>query len=207
MKFKSAVMLLSALLFCIAGCKQFSAALDDAFGDGKKENFKEDNNYDPAEEDNEPEKEKEFEYVLSFHRVPTRQTDPDMITRTVYTAGSLDPVVIEKNMFSHSRDIDKIEVIPSETRPGFYGLAIHFNSRGRKRWTSLTASSLGCPVAIVIDGEFYRTFVIDKIFDSEHEEWAYLNINLPERSAKKISGAAEKNHKHFNKKPTDLWTL
>lgn len=208
-RFSHLLCLLAGVFLC--SCEQFSEAWEDAFTPPNQKKKSDStsvvNDYDPATKDKRFEQEKEFEYVLSFHRIPDNPEMPDMIAAPVQRAGSLEPIVVESNLFCHSRDIDEIKIVPSPTRPNFYGLALHLDKKGRKRWMSMSTAASGQPLAMLVDKEFYKAFTIEKVFNSEYDEWAYVNINLSERVAKKISNAAKKNYKYFNQKPTDFWKL
>lgn len=197
---KKIVMILCGgwMLFAM-GCQGVREAFGESFGD--EEAMVETD--DPAGAAVNKKRTNKIEKVLSFHRIPADEKSAH--TAWAPTAGSGELVLLEKMPFCHSRDIDQIKVVPSETRPGFYGLMIHLNEKGRRNWESFSGLTYGTRVALVMDGHFYRAFVVDKTFDSTHEEWAYLDVNLSQRLAQQIADAAERNHRHFSKKPMSLW--
>ena len=49
--------------------------------------------------------------------------------------------------------------MPNQKRAGFYDLKLFMNRRGRLRWMQLSAGFKNEPLAFVIDGIFYRSFI------------------------------------------------
>jgi len=66
---------------------------------------------------------------------------------------------ININSFIHSNVIKKIELAPNKSKNGFYDLKLFMNRRGRLRWMQLSTGFKNQPLAFVIDGIFYRSFI------------------------------------------------
>lgn len=66
---------------------------------------------------------------------------------------------INIHAFVHSNVIRKIELRPRSSKNKYFDLKLYMNRRGRQRWLQLSANFKGEPLAFVIDGIFYRSFI------------------------------------------------
>ncbi len=90
-------------------------------------------------------------------------------------------VWININSFIHSKVIKKIELIPNKKKIGFYDLKLFMNRRGRLRWMQLSTGFKNEPLAFVIDGIFYRSFIPQPMvgdYDTD-EQTTYVVIEGP----------------------------
>ncbi len=88
---------------------------------------------------------------------------------------------INVNAFIHSSVIKKIELMPNKKKRGFYDLKLFMNRRGRLRWMQLSAGFKSEPLALVIDGTFYRSFLPKAMvgdYDTD-EQTTYVVIEGP----------------------------
>ncbi len=148
--------------------------------------------------------EKEYEYVLQFHGIPADPNKPDMTVMPVLQSGNLPPMIVEKNLYCHSRDIEEIELVPSPNRKGYYQLVLKLSDRGRKRWFAMSGDMTGKPIAILLDGEYQRYFYVDRTYDGR-SNYVVISANFSERLANKIKKAAPKNYRHFNRSPFEIF--
>lgn len=196
---------LAVTLLSMTGCKEMQAAFKDAMEeDATNTSVKSALNDGGFSKASPFAKEKDYEYVLDFRRIPKDPKNPGMMVTPIMRPGNNPPIILEKNLYCHSRDIEEIELVPSPSRKGFYQLALRLSDKGKKRWASMSGDTQGQPIAICLDGEYQRYFYMTKMYDGI-ATYVVVPANFSERLAKKIKGAARKNYKHFNRSPFQLF--
>ena len=116
-------------------------------------------------------------------------------------------VWININSFIHSSVIRKIELVPRDPQKHFFDLKLFMNRRGRLRWMQLSAGFKNEPLAFVIDGIFYRSFIPKPMvgdYDTD-EETTYVMIEGPfdKGTAEALAESAPTNFLYYNDKEDD----
>jgi hypothetical protein len=114
---------------------------------------------------------------------------------------------ININSFIHSNVIKKIELAPNKSKNGFYDLKLFMNRRGRLRWMQLSTGFKNQPLAFVIDGIFYRSFIPKPMvgdYDND-ENTTYVVIEGPfdKGTAEALVKSAPTNFTYFNDNDDD----
>lgn len=106
-------------------------------------------------------------------------------------------VWINTNPFIHSRNIRAIELLPSAAKKGFYSLKIELNRRGKLIWMQIAVQFRNHPLAFIVDGTLYRTFLPQPLLD---DNTGIIVIEGPfdVYTAKAIQRYAQSNYKIFN---------
>lgn len=114
-------------------------------------------------------------------------------------------VCVNKNYFLHSRDIQKIELVPRAGNPEFFNLKITLSSRGQKIWSAMAVSRMeNKRFCFVIDGMFYRNIVpmvlTDPVSNDMLGEVLTVMIDGPfdPATGKGLQINSERNYKIFN---------
>lgn len=138
-------------------------------------------------------------YVMSVHEI-VKYPRGTMIEKEVQSFGGRN-VWVNINPFIHSRNIPKVEILPSKEKDGFYDLQLTLDRRGRLLWTQLSVEFNKTDVALLIDGVFYRTFQPEQL-DDEEDMVVVIKGPFDPVTAKCIEKYAAKNYKYFeeNKK-------
>lgn len=114
-------------------------------------------------------------------------------------------VCVNRNLFLHSRDIRKIEMLPRPGNPDFYDIRITLTSRGQKIWSAMAVSRMeNKKFAFVIDGMYYRTFtppiMTEPAADDLINEKVTVTIDGPfdPATAKGLATNSERNYKIYH---------
>ncbi len=97
----------------------------------------------------------EPEYVVSIHEI-VRYPKAEMIEKEIATYSGT-TLYVNTNSLLHSRNIEKIELIPRDD-PDYSDLKLTLDKRGYKLWLTLSVLYKGRNLAFVIDGQCYRVF-------------------------------------------------
>ena len=116
-------------------------------------------------------------------------------------------VWINVNSFIHSSVIRKIELVPRSPKKQFFDLKLFMNRRGLLRWMQLSAGFKNEPLAFVIDGTFYRSFIPKPMigdYDND-EKTTYVLIEGPfdKGTAEALAESAPTNFLYYNDKEDD----
>ena len=107
-------------------------------------------------------------------------------------------ICVNKNPFIHSRDIQKVEMIPRPGNPDFFDLKLTLTTRGKMLWSALAvARAEKKKLGILIDGMYYREVHPPMLTDVEVET-VMLEGPFDPANAKGIVTNAERNYKIFN---------
>ncbi len=109
---------------------------------------------------------------------------------------------INTNFMLHSRNVEKVEIVPMPGNPKYYNLKIKLNRRGKMLWTQSSIGFKHSKVAFLVDGVCYRVFSAQE--PDENGEWVMIEGPFHKYLAKGIAHYAESNYKLFNPSNTDL---
>ncbi|MBO4630576.1 MAG: hypothetical protein J5858_01500 [Lentisphaeria bacterium] len=135
-------------------------------------------------------------YVLTIHEI-IKYKRAEMVEMDVdsFFGGT---VCVNKNPFIHSRDIEKIEMVPRPGNTDFYDLNITLNDRGKLLWSAMSVTRAdNKKMGILIDGMYYRAVNPPMLTDNEVKT-VYLEGPFDPATAKGITTNAERNFKIFN---------
>ena len=114
-------------------------------------------------------------------------------------------VCVNKNYFLHSRDIQKIEMVPRVGNPDFFDLKVTLSSRGQKIWSAMAVSRMeNKKFCFVIDGMFYRNIIPRVITDPVQSDMlgevlsVMVDGPFDPATAKGLQENSERNYKIFN---------
>ena len=172
-------MLKRILLFTAMSCLLFAygcETLEETFEDSIKE-------------------EPKTRYVLSFHKVVKYPRAKDLERKIISFDGR--EFWINTNQFFHSRNIEKVDLIPSKERKGFYDLHLKLDPNGIMKWLQMSVAFRHEELALLIDGHFYKLYKPDQLTDEE-DSWVLLNGPFDKVTANGIKKYAKKNYLHFN---------
>ncbi len=164
------ILLLTAVVFTlfIAGCE----TLEDAMKEKRK-----------------------ARYVLSLHEIIKYPRSKDLERKVTSFDGQ--EFWINTNQFFHSRHIEKIELIPSKEKEGFYDLNLKLDYNGTLKWMQLSLAFRNKKMALLVDGFFYKLYVPDQLAHEE-DEWVVLTGPFDKVTATGIKKYAKKNYLFFN---------
>ena len=108
---------------------------------------------------------------------------------------------INRNSFVHSNVIKKIEKIPRENSK-YYDLKLFLNKKGLLRWMQLSAGFKNEPLAFVIDGVFYRSFLakpmVGEYDDDTGETYVIVEGPFDNTTADELVDSAPDNFLYYN---------
>ena len=114
---------------------------------------------------------------------------------------------ININSFIHSNVIRKIELIPRSPKNKFFDLKLFMNRRGRLRWMQLSAGFKNEPLAFVIDGIFYRSFIpkpmVGKYDNDDNTTYVVIEGPFDKGTAEALVASAPDNFTYFNENDDD----
>ena len=134
-------------------------------------------------------------YVLSLHQVVKYPRAKDLERKITSFDGR--EFWINTNQFFHSRHIEKVELIPSKERKGFYDLNLRLDSNGAMKWLQMSMAFRHEELALLIDGNFYKLYKPDQL-TNEEDNWVVLTGPFDKVTATGIKKYAKKNYLHFN---------
>ncbi|MFA6713936.1 MAG: hypothetical protein WC082_04955 [Victivallales bacterium] len=140
-------------------------------------------------------------YVLSLHQIIKYPRSKDLEKKVTSFDGR--EYWINSNQFFHSRHIEKVKLIPSREREGFYDLSLKLDHSGILKWIQLSIQFKHEKLALLIDGNFYKLYVPDQLADEE-DEWVLLKGPFDKITAKGIQKYAHKNYLIFNPNKQNL---
>ena len=106
--------------------------------------------------------------------------------------------------FIHSNVIRKIEFVPRENngKNRYFDLKIYLNKPGRLLWMKLSFDYKDKPVAFLVDGFFYRSFIPQPIMDkNKGSACTLIQGPFDEGTAKKLKKWAPNNFAFYNQDP------
>lgn len=139
--------------------------------------------------------EEKTSYVLSLHQIVKYPRSQDLEKKITSFDGR--EYWINANQFFHSRNIEKVELVPSKEREGFYDLSLKLDHNGILKWIQLSMQFKDEKLALLIDGNFYKLYVPDQLANEE-DEWVLLKGPFDKVTAKGIQKFAHKNYLFFN---------
>ncbi len=141
------------------------------------------------------EEHRKTKYVLSFHQVIKYPRSKDLERKVVSFDGK--EYWINGNQFFHSRHIEKVKLVPSKTRKGYYDLSLKLDYTGRLKWVQLSMHFQYKKLALLIDGYFYTLYTPDRL-THEDDKWVILTGPFDKITANGIMKYAHKNYMFFN---------
>ncbi|MDD5596433.1 MAG: hypothetical protein PHV82_00725, partial [Victivallaceae bacterium] len=133
-------------------------------------------------------------YVLSLHQIIQYPRSKELEKKITSFDGR--EYWINTNQFFHSRNIEKVELIQSKERKGFYDLSLKLDHNGILKWIQLSMHFRGEKLALLIDGNFYKLYVPDQLANEE-DEWVLLKGPVYKVTAKGLQKFAHKNYLFF----------
>jgi hypothetical protein len=140
---------------------------------------------------------KKTRYVLSFHQVIKYPRSKDLEKKVTSFDGK--EYWINTNQFFHSRHIEKIELIPSKEKEGYYDLSLKLDYSGTVKWVQLSMHFQHKKLALLVDGYFYKLYTPDRLAH-EDDKWVVLTGPFDRVTAGGVKKYARKNYIHFNPK-------
>jgi len=140
--------------------------------------------------------------VISLHKI-VKYPRAKILHRTIEGFDGI-PISVNVNSFAHSKVIKKIELIERDSKITSYDLKIFFNRAGRLRWMQLSAGFRSEPMAFVIDGVFYRTFLVKPMigeYDNDEDTCVVIKGPFDETTANELKKWAPINFSFFNDDP------
>ena len=108
---------------------------------------------------------------------------------------------INVNSLVHSNVIKKIEMVPRKNSE-YYDLHLFMNRKGRMRWMQLSAGFKTQPLAFVIDGTFYRSFIpkplVGSYDDKDGKTYVVIEGPFDKGTADALVKTAPNNFLYFN---------
>jgi hypothetical protein len=147
-------------------------------------------------------KKKEVKYVLTVHKF-VKYPRANNLEQEITTFDGR-KLWINTNFFIHSNHIMDVKLIPRDGKKDFYDLELKLDRKGAMKWLQMTLHFRGQPMAVLIDGMYYRTFVPEKL-TTEDDEWVLLEGPFDAVTAKGIKKYAKINYNIFNPDPNALF--
>ncbi len=107
------------------------------------------------------EKEEEFtkpKYVITINEL-VKYPRAQMIEKEVPTCDGRS-IWVNMNHFLSSKSIQAIEPVPNKASPGYYDLKLKLDRHGALSWMNLSVQFNYKPLALLIDGMYFRSIVI-----------------------------------------------
>ena len=172
--------LLVTLIVSISGCKGYNdliKSLEEVDAEGAASNEKP-------------------EFVITVHSIVKYPRGTKLERRiTGYSGRS---IWINTNAFIHSRNIEEIKLVPDPIYKSFKNLKIKLDRRGRLMWMQLSVQFRDKPLALVIDGMFYRLFTPTLMTD-ENQRWVTIKGPIDEVTAKALQKHAKTNYEYYHR--------
>lgn len=184
------VLLLGFSMFCLTGCenlRDFERWLNEADDVGMSKEMKEER------EKNRP------GFMISLNEIVRERTAQDieiMVPSYIYNNQK---ICINRNSYLSSKNIKKIERVPSKKLANTYDLILYLDLSGMIKYNIITTSFKGQKMGVLIDGKFYRSTVIEKPLDEKTKK-IIIRGPFGESVSKKIIDKSEINYKQFNDK-------
>lgn len=86
---------------------------------------------------------------------------------------------INVNPFIHSNSIKKVELLPIEGKENYYDLLLNLDYQGKLIWMQLSAQFAHEPLAFIIDGVCYKTFIPERIMKGVSDEEVKVKVKGP----------------------------
>jgi hypothetical protein len=170
---------LLTIILGISGCKGYNELI---------KSLEDVNNEDAASSD-------KPEFVITIHSIVKYPRGTKLERRiTGYSGRS---IWININPFLHSRNIEDIQLIPDPIHKSFKNIRIKLNRRGRLMWMQLSVEFKNKPLALVIDGMFYRLFTPTLVID-EKQRWVTIKGPIDEVTAKALQKHAKTNYEYYH---------
>jgi hypothetical protein len=141
------------------------------------------------------EEKKQTRYVLSIHEVIKYPRAKDLEKKIVSFDGQ--EFWLNGNQFFHSRHIEKVDLIPSQDRKGYYDLSLTLDYTGTLKWVQLSMHFQHKKLALLVDGNFYKLFTPIQLTDHEAKT-VLLRGPFDKVTAGGIKKYAHKNFLFFN---------
>ena len=109
-------------------------------------------------------------------------------------------VWINTNALLHSRNVEKVEMVPMPGNPKYYNLRLKLNNRGKLMWIQASIGFKHSKVALLVDGVCYRVFNAQE--PEDNSDWVTIEGPFHKYLVTGICHYAESNFKMFN--PDDL---
>ena len=140
------------------------------------------------------------EYVITINKIVKYPQAKDIEQQIATFSGRT--VWINIQSYIHSNAIKEIELVPRNGSQNFFDLKLFMNRKGRMRWMQLSAGFKNEPLAFVIDGTFYRSFIPKPMvgdYDADDNS-TYVIIEGPfdKGTAEALKEWAPKNFLYFN---------
>jgi len=135
-------------------------------------------------------------YVVTIHEV-IKYKRAELVEMDVdcFFGGT---ICVNKNPFIHSRDIQKVEMIPRPGNPDFFDLKLTLTTRGKMLWSALSVARVEKKkLGILIDGMYYRE-VHPPMLTETDVETVLLEGPFDPANAKGVVTNSERNYKIFN---------
>jgi hypothetical protein len=139
--------------------------------------------------------ERKTSYVLSLHQIVKYPRSKELEKKITTFDGH--EYWINTNQFFHSRNIEKVELIPSKERKGYYDLSLQLDHNGILKWIQLSMQFKDEKLVLMIDGNFYKLYTPEQLADEE-DQWVLLKGPFDKVTAKGIQKFAHKNYIYFN---------
>lgn len=104
---------------------------------------------------------------------------------------------INANPYLHSKSIESVELVPNAEQPEFYDLKLKLNSHGALVWMQLSVGLARQSLAFVIDGVYYRSFIIEQISDEKTKE-VVIRGPFDRITAEALKENANANYRYYN---------
>ncbi|MDD5727760.1 MAG: hypothetical protein PHV59_04265 [Victivallales bacterium] len=137
----------------------------------------------------------ETRYVLSLHKVVRYPRAKDLERKIASFDGR--EFWINTNPFFHSKNVEKVELIPSKEKKGFYDLQLQLDYNGVMKWLQMSNEFKNEELALLIDGHFAKLYKPDQLSDEE-DNLVLLNGPFDKVTANGVKKYARKNYYYFN---------
>ncbi len=169
-------------LFLIAGCEEFNQIMRDALND--ESSFSD----DPNSEDYQP------RYVVGIFSIVRYPRASELEKEIQGLDGRT--VWINTNQNFSSKNIRDARVVSRPGNPDLCDLQFRIDRFGKLQWQILAGRYRDEPVALVIDGIYFGSFIPET--SDRQPEWVTLRVGIDPVTAKGVVKYASKNYLYYN---------
>ncbi len=104
---------------------------------------------------------------------------------------------INTNQDFSSKNIKEVEVVSRPGNPDVCDLRFRIDRHGRLQWQVMAGTHIDEPLALVIDGVYYGSFIAENPA-SERDEWVVVRAGINPVTAKGVQKFAPRNYTYYN---------
>ncbi len=175
-----------ALGLGLTGCEEFNEAIKQAFEEGNTSD-------NPNREEYRPRFVMTVNSLIQYPRAGEMEKEIDGIDGKTVWINSV-PIFSSKN-------ISDVRVVARPGDPDLCDLQCKTDRAGKLKWQVVSGNHRGEPVAFIVDGVYFGSFLPESLDDDE-SDWITVRIGIDSVTAGGIVKYAKKNYIHYHPSTT-----